>query len=220
MFTRKRQEEPPRTIALLTDFGLADPYVGQMKGVLAKKAPACPVVDISHDVAPFNVVQAGFFLASSYEHFSRDAVFLAVVDPGVGTSRKIVCVQVGERLLVAPDNGLLCLALKRAQTAEVRVFDVTAALDAPKNVSSTFHGRDVFAPLAAWFALGGRPEEIGPEMSADELVCEHGASRISVPVRHSAMCCTSIVSGTACSTSKPETSVESVAFVLLRQVLK
>jgi len=172
MFTRKRQEEPPRTIALLTDFGLADPYVGQMKGVLAKKAPACPVVDISHDVAPFNVAQAGFFLASSYEHFSRDAVFLAVVDPGVGTSRKIVCVQVGERLLVAPDNGLLCLALKRAQTAEVRVFDVTAALDAPKNVSSTFHGRDVFAPLAAWFALGGRPEEIGPEMSADELVCE------------------------------------------------
>ncbi len=76
MFTRKRQEEPPRTIALLTDFGLADPYVGQMKGVLAKKAPACPVVDISHDVAPFNVVQAGFFWRRHMSIFHGTPFFL------------------------------------------------------------------------------------------------------------------------------------------------
>lgn len=165
MFSFKRQETPPRTIALITDFGLADPYVGQMKGVLANKAPGSPVVDISHDVTPFNVAEAGFFLAASYEHFPKDAIFLAVVDPGVGSSRKIVCLQLGERLLVAPDNGLLSLALKVAWANEVRAFDVSTAIDAPKSVSKTFHGRDVFAPLAAWFALGGSPGQLGQEIS-------------------------------------------------------
>lgn len=172
MFSRASDAPPPRTIALLTDFGVADPYVGQMKGVFARKAPGVPVVDISHDVAPYNVAQAAFFLAASYAHFPKDTVFLSVVDPGVGTSRKIVCLELGDRLFVAPDNGLLSLALKLAWAVEVRVFDVSVALDAPKNVAQTFHGRDVFAPLTAWLSLGGKPEELGREMGADELVCQ------------------------------------------------
>ena len=86
----KKKETPPRTIGLLTDFGVSDPYVGQVKAVLARKAPACPVVDISHRVEPFNVAQAGFFLAASYMHFPKDAVIMAVVDPGVGSDRRIV----------------------------------------------------------------------------------------------------------------------------------
>ncbi|MCJ2165382.1 MULTISPECIES: SAM-dependent chlorinase/fluorinase [unclassified Pseudodesulfovibrio] len=165
----KKETPPPRTIGLITDFGLTDPYVGQIKAVLAKKAPHCTVVDISHDVEPFNTAQAGFFLAASYEHFPEDAVILAVVDPGVGTNRKIICLEIGNRLLVAPDNGLLSLALKFSWT-DVRAFDLSRAVDAPKKVSHTFHGRDVFAPLVAWLALGGRPQDLGDEMDPADLV--------------------------------------------------
>ncbi len=170
MFITKNKETSPRTIGLITDFGLTDPYVGQLKGVLAKKAPACTVVDISHRVEPFNVAQAGFFLAASYEHFPKDAILLAVVDPGVGTARRIVGVGIDERVLVAPDNGLLALALRNAWSAEVRVFDLSAAMKAPSKVSHTFHGRDVFAPLAAWLALGGDPSALGMEIDPADLV--------------------------------------------------
>jgi hypothetical protein len=166
----KKKDTPPRTIALITDFGLSDPYVGQIKGMLARKAPNCPVVDISHNVTPFNVAQAGFFLASSYEHFPKDAVILSIVDPGVGAARKIVCLKLDERILIAPDNGLLGLALKNAWAAEVQAFDLSAAMDAPRKISHTFHGRDVFAPLAASLALGGKPDEFGKEMHPDDLV--------------------------------------------------
>lgn len=172
MLIPRKKETPPGTIGLLTDFGLADPYVGQMKAVLARKAPRCHVVDISHDVAPFNVAQAGFFLAASYLHFPTDSVILAVVDPGVGTARKIVGLQLNDRLLIAPDNGLLSLALKTAWSGEVRAFDMSQALDAPRKVSNTFHGRDVFAPLAAWLALGGAPDGLGGELDPAELVTQ------------------------------------------------
>ena len=171
MFAARKQETaPPRTIGLITDFGLSDPYVGQMRAVLARKAPGSRVVDISHDVAPFNVAQAAFFLAASYEHFPADAVILAVVDPGVGTGRAIAALEVEGRLLVAPDNGLLALALKNAWAANIRAFDLSAAMDAPSRVSHTFHGRDVFAPLAAWLALGGKPGELGREIDPETLV--------------------------------------------------
>jgi S-adenosylmethionine hydrolase len=171
VFTAKRQEaQPPRTIGLITDFGLADPYVGQMRAVLARKAPGCCVVDITHDVAPFNVAQAAFFLASSYEHFPADAVILAVVDPGVGTGRGIAGLEVDGRMLIAPDNGLLSLALCNTWAGNVRAYDLSAAMDAPSRVSHTFHGRDVFAPLAAWLALGGRPGELGREIDPARLV--------------------------------------------------
>jgi len=169
IFSTRTEETEHRCIGLITDFGLSDPYVGQLKGVLAKKAPNCRVVDISHDVAPFNVAQAGFFLAASYEHFPKDTVILAVVDPGVGTDRRIVCLQIGDRLLIAPDNGLLSLTMKHTWD-DVRVFDLSRAMDAPKKVSHTFHGRDIFAPLVAWLALGGSPEGLGEEMNPADLV--------------------------------------------------
>ena len=158
-----------RTIGLVTDFGLSDPYVGQMKGVLARLAPLCPVVDISHGVAPFNVAQAAFFLAASEPHMPKDAVLLAVVDPGVGTGRKIVGVQRGERLFLAPDNGLLGFLLERGDE-EFRTYDLTAAQEAAGEISNTFHGRDVFAPLAAWLAMGGRPENLGREIAPGDIL--------------------------------------------------
>lgn len=181
--SRKKGSPPPRTIGLITDFGMSDPYVGQIKAVLARKAPRCRIVDISHNVVPFNVAQAGFFLAASYEHFPRDAVILAVVDPGVGTDRRIVCLQIDDRLLIAPDNGLLSLALKNTWSAEIRAFDLSAAKDAPKKVSHTFHGRDVFAPLAAWLAVGGSPDGFGQEMDPAMLVSQEWSQPVVMPGR-------------------------------------
>lgn len=172
MFTAPKKSQPPRTIGLLTDFGLSDPYVGQVKAVLARKAPSCTIVDITHDVAPFNVAQAGFFLAASYAHFPKDAVILSVVDPGVGSDRRIVGLQLDERVLIAPDNGLLALAMKAAWSVGLRVFDLSEAVNAPCKVSHTFHGRDVFAPLAAWIALGGDIGGLGKEISPTSLIAQ------------------------------------------------
>ncbi|MGE4504352.1 MAG: S-adenosyl-l-methionine hydroxide adenosyltransferase family protein [Desulfovibrionaceae bacterium] len=153
-----------RPIALLTDFGHDDPYAGQMRGVLARLAPGAPVLDLTHGVAPFQVGQGAFFLAASLPHFPDDTVFACVVDPGVGTGRRIVLAELGAMHLLAPDNGLLGLALHRR---EARVYDVSAHAE---GASSTFHGRDAFAPLAAALARGEPPERLGREMDALSLV--------------------------------------------------
>jgi len=143
-------------IALLTDFGLADPYVGQMKSVLFSAAPGVPVLDISHDVGAQDVVQASVFLASTLLWLPPAAVVAAVVDPGVGTDRRVVVLEASSRIIVAPNNGLLTLVLDRL--AGFRAFDATPRV-AP--ASATFHGRDVFAPLAARLAMGERPGDLG-----------------------------------------------------------
>lgn len=165
----------PGLIALVTDFGLADPYVGQVKGVLAGIAPQVLVLDISHDVQPFNVAQAGFFLAASAPHFPERAVFMAVVDPGVGAKRAILALKREEQVFLAPDNGLLEYLLDPSESRAVRAFDLTRAesrsgLQAPRPVSATFHGRDRFAWLAARLALGEDPADMGPEAPLDRLV--------------------------------------------------
>lgn len=151
-------------IALLTDFGLADPYVGQMKSVLLSAAPGVPLVDVSHGVAMGDVAQASFFLAATLPWLPPGAVVAAVVDPGVGTARRVVVVTVASRLVVAPDNGLVTLAL--ASGEGYRAFDATPRV-AP--ASATFHGRDVFAPLAARLAMGEAPSALGYVLPPDEL---------------------------------------------------
>lgn len=154
-----RASATTRTVALLTDFGLADPYVGQMKGVLARLAPQARLVDLTHGVAPFNLAQGGFFLAASAPHFPEDAVFLAVVDPGVGTARRIVAVERRRQTFLAPDNGLLGLILDGPEP--VRAFDLTPDPIVLNRVSPTFQARDVFAPLAASLALGRPAGDLG-----------------------------------------------------------
>ncbi|MGE4554431.1 MAG: S-adenosyl-l-methionine hydroxide adenosyltransferase family protein [Desulfovibrionaceae bacterium] len=160
---------PP--VVLLTDFGTMDPYAGQLRGALATLAPGAPILDLTHGVAPHNVVQAGFFLSSSLGHFPAGSVFLAVVDPGVGTDRRIVLARFGSRFVLAPDNGLLGLALFRRPDAAC--WDCSRAvarlLDATP-VSATFHGRDVFVPLAARLLAGEPPEALGVPVPADSLV--------------------------------------------------
>ncbi|MGE4468719.1 MAG: S-adenosyl-l-methionine hydroxide adenosyltransferase family protein [Desulfovibrio sp.] len=158
-----------RPIALLTDFGLDDPYVGQVKGVLARLAPQSRVLDLSHGVAPFQVGQAAFFLAASARHFPANTIFAAVVDPGVGTDRRVVLARLDDQFFLAPDNGLLGLLLCPRALAGRRpqLFSVTPSTPP---ACATFHGRDFFAPLAARLACGEPPESLGPALAPSELV--------------------------------------------------
>lgn len=153
------------TIALLTDFGLEDPYVGQMKGVLAGLAPEALLVDISHHIRPFDVLQGAFYLAASLPHFPQGTIFLAVVDPGVGTKRRLILIRREGRLFLAPDNGLLALLAESDKTVEV--WDVCG--QTPDHAAATFHGRDVLAPLAARLANGTIPSELGPVVDIASL---------------------------------------------------
>lgn len=139
-------------IALLTDFGTTDIYVGVMKGVILSIDPQAQILDITHNIQPQNVRQAAFALLNCYRYFPEGTVFLTVIDPGVGTDRKPVAVQAGKYTFVAPDNGVLSYVFYEIRDAfAVELNNPTYQL---ANVSSTFHGRDVFAPAAAHLAKG------------------------------------------------------------------
>ncbi|MFW6235314.1 MAG: SAM hydrolase/SAM-dependent halogenase family protein [Desulfovibrionales bacterium] len=156
-----------RDIVLLTDFGLSDPYVGQMKGVLAALAPKTRVLDLTHGVMPHNVLQAAFFLTASWPWFRPGSLFLAVVDPGVGTNRGFVLLETHDRLFLAPDNGLLSLLLAETFTS----LWVLETAPFRRTSSQTFHGRDIFAPLAAKLSSGIAPESLGRPAGAEEVIC-------------------------------------------------
>jgi hypothetical protein len=137
-------------IVLFTDFGPAGPYVGQMKAVLARKAPGMPVIDLVSDASAFNARACSYLLAALAPDFPRGAVFLAVVDPGVGSNRPPIVVKTGGQWFVGPDNGLFDGVVRRAGTAEA--WRITLQ---PERLSASFHGRDLFAPVAAIIATGG-----------------------------------------------------------------
>ncbi|MDP6349110.1 MAG: SAM-dependent chlorinase/fluorinase [Chloroflexota bacterium] len=141
-------------VALLTDFGAADPYVGMMKAAILEVCPVAALVDISHDVEPQGVPQGAFLLGASLPHLPPDAVIVAVVDPGVGTARRALAVRIGSRLLVGPDNGLLSRAWESAGPGERVAYELDRGEFWRAEVSDTFHGRDVFAPVAAHLADG------------------------------------------------------------------
>jgi len=141
-------------ITLLTDFGTADGYVGEMKGVMYAMHPQAQLVDIAHDVAPQDVDGARLAIARYWRRFPLGTIHLVVVDPGVGTSRAALAVESDGRFLVGPDNGVLSPALLRS---DVRVVE----LPIPPQASATFHGRDVFAPAAAQLAQGASLESLG-----------------------------------------------------------
>jgi S-adenosyl-L-methionine hydrolase (adenosine-forming) len=142
-------------ITLTTDFGVSEPYVGIMKGVILARCPAARLVDLTHQVPPFQPGLAGFWLARTWQHFAPGTLHLAVVDPGVGTERAMVLLEVGDQVFVAPDNGLLDPVFRSAGRARWRTFgmaDVAHIL--PLQVSPTFHGRDIFAPVVAEMVAG------------------------------------------------------------------
>ncbi len=157
-----------RTIALLTDFGLDDPYVGQMKGVLATHAPKSRIIDVTHGVEPFCISQGAFFLAAAMNHFPEDTIFITVVDPGVGSGRKIIGAEFNGRTVIAPDNGIIELAESQFCGSMI-VTDLSEAAGKMSS-SATFHGRDIFAPLAADIACGTSLETLGPKLPLRDIV--------------------------------------------------
>jgi S-adenosylmethionine hydrolase len=141
-------------ITLLTDFGTADGYVAEMKGVIFTAVPDAVVVDLSHDIPPQDVELARLAVARYWHRFPVGTVHLVVVDPGVGSARAALAVESDGRVLVGPDNGVLSPALLRPEAQSV-------ALRVPPDAAPTFHGRDVFAPAAAAIAQGKNPAELG-----------------------------------------------------------
>ncbi len=136
-------------LVLFTDYGFTDPYVGQVKAVLAQHAPGVPIIDLMHDVPAFNAHAGAHLLAALIDPFPPGSVFLTVVDPGVGTPRETLVMQADGRWYVGPDNGLMSLVAARADTA--RYWRIAWR---PERLSVSFHGRDLFAPIAAWLAKG------------------------------------------------------------------
>jgi S-adenosylmethionine hydrolase len=160
---------PSGIITLTTDFGDRDPFVATMKGRILDRFPHARIVDVTHAISTYWPAEAGFWLSRAYPYFSAGTVHVAVVDPGVGTSRDIVGVQADEHVFLAPDNGLLSAVIQRATSCRIHRLDLPQALKRfqLKQPSSTFHGRDIFAPIAAELAVGRAVlEDIGPAVDA------------------------------------------------------
>ena len=151
-------------VALLTDFGTRDHYAGTLKGVVLGICPEASCVDITHDLAPHDVLGGALELAAAYKYFPAGTVFLVVVDPGVGSMRRPLAADAGGYRFVAPDNGVLTLAFQEA--APTRVVELTERRYARPVVSRTFEGRDRFAPAAAWLATGVELTALGRPVGA------------------------------------------------------
>jgi S-adenosylmethionine hydrolase len=155
-------------VTLLTDFGTRDGYVGAVKGVLLARRPGVTLVDLTHDIPPGDVAAGAFVLGQAAPWFPPGTVHLAVVDPGVGSERRAVACALGAQLYVAPDNGLLTRVLESVDA--VRAHEISRAalrLPAPSDV---FHGRDLFAPAAAYLASGAPLAGVGPALEVASLV--------------------------------------------------
>jgi S-adenosylmethionine hydrolase len=160
-------------ITLTTDFGLSDSYVAVMKGVVLGIAPETVIVDVSHQIAPQDVLEAAYVLRTAYRYFPATAIHVAVVDPGVGTRRKALGVKAPHGLYVGPDNGIFCSVLEEQEALNEETGELVkgTAVDLTnedywrKPVSQTFHGRDIFAPVAAHLARGISLDTFGPAVT-------------------------------------------------------
>lgn len=155
---------PSGLITLLTDFGAADAYVGIMKGVMLGVNPDARLVDLSHAVPPQQIQVAALVLRSAVPFFPRGTIHLVVVDPGVGSSRRPILIETADAILVGPDNGVLCPAAARIGRHTTRLIANEEFFRHP--ISQTFHGRDIFAPVAAQLSRGVAPEAFGPRLTS------------------------------------------------------
>ena len=146
-------------ITLITDFGFSSSYVGAMKGVMLRINPDLQIIDINHNVSPQNIEEAAFILKNVYSFFSAGTIHVVVIDPGVGTDRAILAAQTNDYIFLAPDNGVLKYIFD--ENPDIRVFKVTNKKLFLEKVSSTFHGRDIFAPVAAHLSKGIPTETVG-----------------------------------------------------------
>ena len=155
-------------VTLTTDFGTADHYVGTMKGVLLSCCPALEIIDISHDIAPFSIHAGAYAIAQAAPYFPPGTIHVVVVDPGVGTARKALLVEAMGQIFIAPDNGVLSMI---ANSGKINAREITNQMLQGDTVSSTFHGRDVFAPVAAAIASGAaKPADVGAEVAGTVLL--------------------------------------------------
>jgi S-adenosyl-L-methionine hydrolase (adenosine-forming) len=151
-------------ITLLTDFGTKDHYLASMKGVILNINPKCLLIDITHQVSPHDIREGAFILANAYSHFPKGTIHLAVVDPGVGGARRPLLLVTENYFFVGPDNGLFTMITQKESLSQV------IALDKQRyhlsRVSTTFHGRDIFAPVAAHLSMGVRPNALGHKIDS------------------------------------------------------
>lgn len=147
-------------VALLTDFGTRDGFVGVMKGVIQSINPGVRTIDISHEIEPFNILGGALLLKAHYRYFPKGTVFIAVVDPGVGSERKPIALRLGDYFFVGPDNGIFDLVVREFEGPPLAVIIENKRFMLPK-VNNTFHGRDIFAPAGAYISRGVPIEELG-----------------------------------------------------------
>lgn len=168
-------------VTLLTDFGTRDGYVAAMKGVLATLAPAVRLDDVAHDLAQGDIRHARWVLGRYWRRFPEGTVHLVVVDPGVGTGRRALALEADDRFVVAPDNGVVSRILDQA--GEWRMVELDPDRFAGEELSTTFHGRDLFAPAAAHLARGAPLEELGPEMADPVRLADPEPTRVDDEIR-------------------------------------
>lgn len=156
-------------ITLTTDFGLTDPYVAEIKGVILQRNPTAQIIDLTHAVAPQDVMGGALTIYSSYQYFPLGTVHLIVVDPGVGSDRAILVASGANYTFVAPDNGILSLFLKNNLLQSIHRIKNKSLFR--RRISSTFHGRDIMGPVAAELAQGLNLKEVGPTVDPKSCVC-------------------------------------------------
>lgn len=162
-------------ITLTTDFGLKDPFVGIMKGVIMGINPSAEIVDISHNISPHNVFEAAHVIAMGYKYFPKATIHVVVVDPEVGSKRRPVLVITEDHYFIGPDNGVFTLIIQKTQPVFLKVIHITASHYYLPPKGPTFHGRDIFAPVAAWFSKGVESTKFG------ELINDYVTLQLPLP---------------------------------------
>jgi len=156
-------------ITLTTDFGTDDEYAGIMKGAILSLNPSAVIVDITHHIDPQDLVRAAYTIYSSYRYFPQGTVHVVVVDPTVGSDRKIIAFKKTDHIFLAPDNGVLTLLINEGNIDSITRIDNTSYFLKP--VSRTFHGRDIFAPVSAHLSMGVPIKKLGPPVAQNKLIC-------------------------------------------------
>lgn len=152
-----------KPIVLLTDLGLKDYYVGVIKGVILSKNRSAQIIDLSHMVEKCDIIGAYHLLQNSYRYFPNGTIFVVIIDPSVGTERKIVCVKTKNYIFLAPDNGILSFLYKVDKIQ--KIFQVSNSKYFLPDISSTFHGRDILAPVSVYLSLGLSINKLGRELN-------------------------------------------------------
>jgi S-adenosylmethionine hydrolase len=154
---------PTKITTLTTDFGFKDAYVAEMKGTILSICPSTTIVDVTHEIAKFNIRMGAYVLASATPYFPKNSVHVAVVDPGVGTTRRPIVIKTTQGFFVGPDNGILVLAAEKQGI--ICIHELSNPQFMLPKISNTFHGRDIFAPAAAHLLNGVKPAQLGPKIS-------------------------------------------------------